>query len=65
MGKNKHIVVLNEFIRELVIAGKVKKVRDRSYGLKQTAETYRYVDQGHKEGKAVIPRQHSTYDSRT
>ena len=41
-------------LKELVEAGRVTPVIDRTYPLRETAEAFRYVDQGHAQGKVII-----------
>lgn len=42
------------FIKELLEAGKVVPVIDRSYPLAETAEAIRYLERGHARGKVVV-----------
>ena len=42
------------FLRDLIEAGKVKTVIDRTYTLSDTAEAHKYSENGHAKGKVVI-----------
>ena len=41
-------------LRDLLEAGKVTPVIDRSYELSEIADAFRYLGEGHAQGKIVI-----------
>jgi NADPH:quinone reductase-like Zn-dependent oxidoreductase len=47
------------YLRDLVEAGKIRTVIDRTYPLDQIVEAHRYVEQGGKLGNVVITVEHN------
>ena len=48
-----------DFMKELIEAGVVVPVIDRSFPLSETAEALRYYAEGHSKGKVVITVEHN------
>ena len=49
-----------DFLKELFEAGKVVPVIDRRYPLSEVAAAFRYLEEGHAQGKVVITVEHNS-----
>ena len=48
-----------DYLKELLEAGKVKSVIDRRYPLSEVPDAFRYLEEGHVQGKLVITVAHN------
>jgi NADPH:quinone reductase-like Zn-dependent oxidoreductase len=51
------------YIKELLEAGKLAPVIERCYPLRETADAFRYLEEGYAQGKVVITMNQTSHNS--